>query len=61
MNSIVKAAKDLIAQIDVSNFSDENGIRLKMNICLDILRKEIDKYESERIDRKFEINLRKLD
>ena len=61
MNSIVKAAKDLIAQIDVSDFRDENGIMLKMNICLDILRKEIDKYESERIDRKFEINLRKLD
>lgn len=61
MNSIVKAAKDLIAQIDVSDFRDENGIRLKMNICLDILRKEIEKHESERIDRKFEINLRKLD
>ncbi|HNF63500.1 MAG TPA: hypothetical protein PKZ20_17340 [Rhodocyclaceae bacterium] len=61
MNSIVKAAKDLIAQIDVSDFRDENGIRLKMNICLDILRKEIEKYESERIDRKFEINLHRLD
>lgn len=61
MNSIVKAAKDLIAQIDVSDFRDENGIRFKMNICLDILRKEIHKYESERIDRKFEINLRRLD
>lgn len=54
MNSIIKAAKDLIAQIEISDFRDENGMKLKQNVCLDILKKEISKSESERIDRRFQ-------
>lgn len=61
MNSIIKAAKDLIAQIEISDFRDENGMKLKQNVCLDILKKEISKSESERIDRRFQSHHRSQD
>jgi hypothetical protein len=60
MTDIIAKAKNLINQIDMSDYTNEDGMKLKMNLCLKELRESIDKYESERIDRKYEINLRRL-
>lgn len=60
MTDIIAKAKNLINQIDMSDYTNEDGMQLKMNLCLKELRESIDKYESERIDRKYEINLRRL-
>ena len=53
MTDLIDKAKNLIKQIEMSDFTDENGMKLKLNVCLKELKEAIERIESERIDRKF--------